>query len=127
SPSAGRIIGQLVGVAATAGDGDAIAPYLTAMPGRPSTFEVHRYRPGETQPTILASKLDAADAVQLAMLPLPEDAAGVEVISREESGLLRCSVVKASNGQLEYLFPGADSFDGGQEDIRRAHRAWQAI
>jgi hypothetical protein len=124
SSSAGRIIGQLLGVAATAGDGDAIAPYLTAMPGQPSTFEVHRYRPGETQPTIVAANLNAADAVRLAMLPLPEDAAGVEVISRDGSGLLRCAVVKAAKGQLEYLFPAADSFDGNQDHVARAHRLW---
>jgi hypothetical protein len=124
SSSAGRIIGQLLGVAATAGDGDAIAPYLTAMPGQPSTFEVHRYRPGETQPTVVAANLNAADAVRLAMLPLPEDAAGVEVISRDGSGLLRCAVVKAAKGQLEYLFPAADSFDGNHDHVARAHRLW---
>jgi hypothetical protein len=124
SPSAGRIIGQLLGVAAAAGDGDAIAPYLTAFPGRPSNFEVHRYRPGETQPTVVAANLNAADAVRLAMLPLPEDAAGVEVISRDASGLLRCAVVKPSRGQLEYLFPAADSFDGNPSDVTQAHRQW---
>jgi hypothetical protein len=124
SPSAGRIIGQLLGVAAAAGDGDAIAPYLTAMPGRPSSFEVHRYRPGETQPTVVAANLNAADAVRLAMLPLPEDAAGVEVIGRDVSGLLRCAVVKPSRGHLEYLFPDADSFDGNPSDVTQAHRQW---
>jgi hypothetical protein len=124
SPAAGRAIAGLLTLAAADGNGGIMAPYLAAIPSRPTVFEVHRYGPGDTVPTVVASNLDAIEAVREALHPVPPDSAGIEVIGRDTGGVERCVLVKATKGELEFLFPERDAFDGPEAACSDAHRQW---
>jgi len=123
-PSVSRFAGHLLVMAAAEGGSEVIEPFLTVIPGRPARYEVRQYRRSDLSVTVMASNLDAASAVRMAINPVPADAAGVEVVSRDDSGLGRCVLGKAGKGRLEFVFPVLDAFEGREEDRRLAHRQW---
>jgi hypothetical protein len=119
-----RFAGHLLVMAAAEGGSEVIEPFLTVIPGRPARYEVRQYRRSDLSVTVMASNLDAASAVRMAINPVPADAAGVEVVSRDDSGLGRCVLGKAGKGRLEFVFPVLDAFEGREEERRLAHRQW---
>ena len=127
SPTAGRILARLVVVGAIEGGDELITPYLVPMPGWDATFEVRTYRPGDLIPTDTREALSASAALKIALRGARDSDDGIEVVSRLETGLERCVLVRDSTGDFEFRFPSSETLIGEPADCGAARAAWNAV
>ncbi|HEX3425201.1 MAG TPA: hypothetical protein VHT30_03660 [Acidimicrobiales bacterium] len=126
SPTAGRILARLLVVGAVEGGDDLITPYLVPAPGGDATFEVRNYQPGNLTPTDIRDGMGAAAALKVALRNARESDDGIEVVSRSESGLERCVLVRDSTGDFEFRFASHETMVGDSNEIAAARQAWDA-
>ena len=126
SPTAGRILARLLVVGAIEGGDELITPYLVPMPDGDATFEVRSYRPGDLVPTEVRDGLRAAAALKIALRSARDSDEGIEVVSRTESGLERCVLVRDSTGDFEFRFASPETLIGAPAECAAARRSWEA-
>jgi hypothetical protein len=127
SPTAGRILARLIVVGAIEGGDELITPYLVPMPGWDATFDVRTYRPGDLVPTDTREGLSASAALKIALRGARDSDDGIEVVSRMETGLERCVLVRDSTGDFEFRFPSSETLIGEPADCGAARSAWDAV
>jgi hypothetical protein len=125
SPTAGRILARLLVVGAVEGGDELITPYLVPMPEVDATFEVRSYRPGDLVPTEVREGLRAAAALKIALRGARDSDEGIEVVSRAESGLERCVLVRDSTGDFEFRFASPETLIGDPAECAAARRSWE--
>ncbi len=126
SPVAGRILARLLVVGAIEGGDELITGYLVPHPDAEATFDVRTYQPGDLMPTEVRQDLRPAAALKLALRSARDSDDGIEVVSRTETGLERCVLVRDSTGDFEFRFAGSETLIGDAEECRIARIAWDA-
>ncbi|MDQ1427831.1 MAG: hypothetical protein QOK39_1307 [Acidimicrobiaceae bacterium] len=127
SPTAGRILARLLVVGAIEGGDELITPYLVPAPGEAAAFEVRTYHPGDLVPMEVRDGLRAAAALKIALRGARDSDNGIEVVSRGESGLERCVLVRDSTGDFEFRFASAETLIGDWATCAAALAAWSDL
>lgn len=127
SPTAGRILARLLVVGAIEGGDELITPYLVPLPGEDAAFEVRTYHPGDLVPMEVRDGLRAAAALKIALRGARDSDNGIEVVSRGQSGLERCVLVRDSTGDFEFRFASPETMIGDPADCSAACAAWISL
>ena len=127
SPTAGRILARLLVVGAIEGGDELITPYLVPAPGEAAAFEVRTYHPGDLVPMEVRDGLRAAAALKIALRGARDSDNGIEVVSRGESGLERCVLVRDSTGDFEFRFATPETLIGEWATCAAALAAWSDL
>ncbi|MDQ1392166.1 MAG: hypothetical protein QOF30_1143, partial [Acidimicrobiaceae bacterium] len=126
-PSAGRLLARLLAVIGAEWGDEAVVPYLAAVPGEASIFEVRRFRAGDLNPATVSAERGPVAALRTALRLAHEGDSGVEVLSRHVvTDLERCVLVRDATGELEFRFPRAETLIGDPEACADALRAWES-